>query len=316
MIFVLNEVIEILKIKSFGWGGVTVILGAIIPLFTKKSIITSITSSKVEKLLFSKEKRMYINITNFLLAYLVINFVTLLFAISFSKAGVTMAFFNTVSVITIVSLLIIMMIILVSDSYFSEHLTGFGFTLFSFSFFAIHMVCLFLVAPFLIAATLNSSLTQEQITMLFNHPIEYKNQISVVLIVLCVANLIFEILAYSTKTAFFQKFIYERFFIIDSDSIQWYIYHPMDKDHVLLGNNASLSGATIFKIKEKNDILTCNIHVLHKSNKTGKPKKEKKRGKKIELQTSHHRRRFVSSSSFSEANCRIRNPRRTVRLHR
>ncbi|WP_425339956.1 hypothetical protein, partial [Paenibacillus ihuae] len=55
-----EAIIDLPVVKTLGWGGMISLLGIIIPLIWRLNPITTLTSTKFERILFSKEKRLWV----------------------------------------------------------------------------------------------------------------------------------------------------------------------------------------------------------------------------------------------------------------
>nr|WP_154959736.1 hypothetical protein [Paenibacillus xylanexedens] len=62
----------------------------------------------------------------------------------------------------------------------------------------------------------------------------------------------------------FSKYDYECFYVLDQEDqeMKWFIYHLIDKENFLLGNNEYIHDATIFRTEERSKILSEKIHLL------------------------------------------------------
>ncbi|NJJ37798.1 hypothetical protein [Paenibacillus apii] len=311
----IDKIVELPFIKSLGWSSLIAIIAGLIPLLGKMGIITSITSSKVERLLFSKEKRAYIGVINFVLTYLLVVFVTSSMTVMVSRVSFSMAGFNTIAIITLFSLILLLAIIYSPESIFIRF--GKRALIFSLIIHMVHIFSLFIFTPILISASFNeSNMTQLEIESMFNDPLKYKNTLLLLLLILSVANLLFLAISYFTTINFFKKFSTEKYYVVDaSDSSHWFIYHPVDKEHILLGNDVSLDSATVFKIEERKKLLTEKINRLRLTNYSNESKTQEKVKKKNGYISPDPRRRVTRKSSFPEIG-RFSRRRRLGKLRR
>ncbi|OME07841.1 hypothetical protein BSK64_06175 [Paenibacillus odorifer] len=273
-----DQFIELPFVKSLGWGWIIPIISGLLPLILKLQPVTALTSTKLEQILLSKEKRLSLRIAEYIFHSLLISIVSSssffafygIYNIPFVLSHQKIIDFsmNSLAILFIVTLIILM---LVSILKWKPKVKFFNW-LFGTKNKQINWIMgtliLFFIASFtLIPNSLASGVVRGNIKF------DGTNQVIAFTVIFVIAMFIFCLcffgFAKHISTLVFSKFRRysgKTFYFLekkDGYSIKWYIYHPVDKVKYLLGDTALPEEAKLFKFIEKKELLEKEIHVYN-----------------------------------------------------
>lgn len=269
---VISEILELPFVKALGWGWLLPILLSSVPFIWKFQPVTTLTSTKFERVLFSKEKRLSLKVLgvigNVIMAFFAsIGSYTIYFALYNTKLFKSHYSYIDTTITIIATMFLVSTIILFLVGNFNWKLKAPKYSIFEWILnsrekrllwvFSFHMV--FIVSCF---SLLPSSLAGE----VTKGNIHFANK--TVIITFGVALLITNsFLVAATKAIFksiikkFARYTGETFFYEEEDSVRWYIYHLATKDTYLLGDAVNPDDAKVFKTIAKEELLSQRIYV-------------------------------------------------------
>ncbi|MDN4604874.1 hypothetical protein P5G61_26855 [Paenibacillus sp. F6_3S_P_1C] len=249
--------------KLGGVGGIVALLSFMWTFFKKNQVITSLTSSKFERLVSSKEKRTMIKISNYIF-YVIIGliastFLTLIYMVIDLKGYLVFV----ISIIGTFLYFVVLYISLTKKSVFDKRFSRSKNLNFTVSLLLLQTFCFFSVMPGFIA----SSASEGSLVLTTDNTGELLINITLCLLSLLFASSMFVLLIIMTLSQLrekFSKYDYECFYVLDQEyeDMKWFIYHLIDKEHFLLGNSEYIHDATIFRTEERSKILSEKIHLL------------------------------------------------------
>ncbi|MCG7377798.1 hypothetical protein MH215_12405 [Paenibacillus sp. ACRSA] len=249
--------------KLGGVGGIVTLFSFMLTFFKKNHVITSLTSSKIERLISSKEKRTLIKISNYIvyviLGLIASTFLTLIYMVIDLKGYLVFV----ISIIGTFLYLVVLYITLTKKSVFDKRFSRSKNLNFTVSLLLLQTLCFFSVMPSFIA----SSVSEGSLVLATDKPGELLINITLCLLSLLFASSMFVLLIIMTFSQLrekFSKYDYECFYVLDQEyeDMKWFIYHLIDKEHFLLGNSEYIHDATIFRTEERSQILSEKIHLL------------------------------------------------------
>ncbi|MEN1988181.1 hypothetical protein [Paenibacillus hubeiensis] len=253
--FLDGEVIS--KIGS--WGGLGLAFVTLFSFLRKNQVITTLTSSKVERLLSSKEKRTVIKILNFIM-FVIIGFIfSIILTIAYYNLSSIESIIPVVIIVGILAYLIVAYIMVIKRTAFDKYLSESANLKLTMIIFMIQMLSFFSIGPLGISFLILDG----KINLTFNQPEELLNNLLLCGVVLVV----FVLLSATTLVQLrdkFSKYHYECFYILEQGNTneRWFIYHLMDNERFLLGNKEFKQDATVFRTEERSKILTEKIFLL------------------------------------------------------
>ncbi|MEK3827163.1 hypothetical protein [Paenibacillus sp. FSL K6-1558] len=249
--------------KLGGVGGIVAILSFMWTFFKKNQVITSLTSSKIERLISSKEKRTLIKISNYIfyvtIGLIASTFLTIIYMLIDLKGYLVFV----ISIIGTFLYLVVLYITLTQKSVFDKRFSRSKNLNFTVSLLLLQTFCFFSVMPGFIA----SSVSEGSLVLTTDKPGELLINITLCLLSLLFTSSMFVLLIIMTFFQLrekFSKYDYECFYVLDQEDqeMKWFIYHLIDKENFLLGNNEYIHDATIFRTEERSKILSEKIHLL------------------------------------------------------
>lgn len=249
--------------KLGGVGGIVAILSFMWTFFKKNQVITSLTSSKIERLISSKEKRTLIKISNYIV-YVILGFIVSVFlTLLYFNLGMNEYVTLVISIIGTCLYFIIVYISLTKNSFFDKRFSRLKNFKFSLIILMVQILCFFSVLPSFLA----SSIAEGSLELTLDKP-----EVLIVNLTLTLFSLLFTssmfvlliIMTFSQLREKFSKYEYECFYVLDQEyeDMKWFIYHLIDKELFLLGNSEYIHDATIFRTEERSKILSEKIHLL------------------------------------------------------
>jgi len=241
----LNSILIALKLPSAILGS----FGLIFYLF-RLNPVTLMTSSSIEKLLFSKEKRISLSLLNDIIQAIIASiFVTL---ISWAFHSFAIKHFWIISLIATIILVAGYMFLKfneVREKYFKELFGHYSKRTRSIiiSSFLVFIGSMYLLTSYYLGT---SMINRVGYTYAFEG-----------LVFTATSSLIFSIFFLIPVTKTVNKFIDQNYrklppvFITDNNNNKWYIYHPIDKTKLLLGNTRVINDATEFLIRDRNEVI-------------------------------------------------------------
>ncbi|WP_440960526.1 hypothetical protein ACN6KS_22505 [Paenibacillus nitricinens] len=257
-----SQLAEIPLIKALGWGSFVLIIGSIVTYLRKIQVVTSLTSTKVERLLFTKEKRLFVNLIQYLMQTL---FAVLAFCFLtpfFYEYGITHSAVLVFISVAVVSYIVLMYISLTNENFLDRKLKRGTTALISVSILFVHILCLFMIIPGYLAVVLlnesdatNINLTGDLWLLI----------LGLILFLMFISGVLVTFTRHTAKLLFdkFNRFLDEYFYITEKEtSIKWFIYYPIDNDYILLGNKEVTDNATIYRTLERKKVLEEKIYLL------------------------------------------------------
>ncbi|WP_315794626.1 hypothetical protein [Paenibacillus sp. BIC5C1] len=249
--------------KLGGLGGIVAILSFMWTFFKKNQVITSLTSSKIERLISSKEKRTLIKISNYIFYVMIGSIFSVFLTVLYYNLGVNEYFTFCISIIGTIFYFTILYVSLTQKSIFDKRLSRSKNLTFTLIVLTLQTLCFFSVLPSFLA----SNIAEGSLVLTMDKPEVLLINLTLSLITLCFSSSMFVLLIIMTFTQLREKFTryaYECFYVLDQEDqeIKWFIYHLLDKDHFLLGNCEYIHDATIFRTEERSKLLSEKIHLL------------------------------------------------------
>ncbi len=168
-----------------------------------------------------------------------------------------------ISIIGTFLYLVVLYITLTQKSVFDKRFSRSKNLNFTVSLLLLQTFCFFSVMPGFIA----SSVSEGSLVLTTDKPGELLINITLCLLSLLFTSSMFVLLIIMTFFQLrekFSKYDYECFYVLDQEDqeMKWFIYHLIDKENFLLGNNEYIHDATIFRTEERSKILSEKIHLL------------------------------------------------------
>ncbi|MEI2281670.1 hypothetical protein [Paenibacillus polysaccharolyticus] len=257
-----NQIVEGFSFSKIGgWSSIFIAAVTLFTFLRKNQVITTLTSTNVEKLISSKEKRILIKIIHYFF-YIFIGFIFSIFlTILYYNIGVKIDFSFILFLIGAVLYLIVVYIMITKKSIFDNKLTRARNIFLSMNIFIAHLFCFLSVVPVYVATYLSS--TDFSITL------DQTHELYVCVMALVVSSVLFITWHLITGVQLREKFSeyqYQCFYIIDQEdkNVSWFIYHLIDKDRFLLGDKEYKEDANVFRIEERTKIFSEKIHLFQK----------------------------------------------------
>ncbi|AIQ68701.1 hypothetical protein [Paenibacillus graminis] len=265
-----NQIAEFPFIKTLGWGSIIIFIGTLVTQIRKLQPITTLSSTNVEKLLYSKEMRISVNMLTFLFHAFITTTISsglcfLLYEVYtnfFNHA--TIEFFNIVTFVIFGFAMVSLLILFISANFkkgiievlFKSRDGRINSTLIILSIFAITSFCLF---PNIL------------VTSVITGNVGYKNNAELFAIFLA-------FLLVLTPVSSFNLVVLKRiwklilkklrsysgeyyYILLDGNANKWFVYHQIEKDLFLIGDSELTEDSKVFKTIEKKELITKNIFV-------------------------------------------------------
>jgi hypothetical protein len=238
----LNSIISILRLPS----GIIGVLAFLIYVF-KFNPVTFVTSSSIEKILLSKEKRVLIRIMTYLGHVLLstgfITYIALIFY--YSPASYSQLLTNVV-IILLCPGFIFFLINNEREKHFEHVFEPASITT---KYIVISLCLLYIVLIYLLTSYyLGSKMLTD---------VAYTDNLQIIAFTIT-SSLIFSFMIHvlvRAATKFLNVTKAPKIYIVDSNNKKWYIYHPIGKDKLLLGNSSTLNDSDEYIIRERNEII-------------------------------------------------------------
>ncbi|WP_438498500.1 hypothetical protein [Paenibacillus sp. IHBB 3054] len=258
----LDQIVKVINSKIIGLGGIVAILGTIILPLLKAQPITALTSTKLEKVLFTKERRASVKLAYFFLQWIISSTFAILFAFFLYTLDISFIVVTCIIIVASFTYMTLQYIISTEKSLLDKHLPNGLNIIISILFLLVHTSSIFTALPSFFAAVVSSSNFSEDEKISAG----FWTMMAIFFAINCGVNLFLLSSARNTFKEFirkFNKYLSEGFYIVEANSDKkWYIYHPTDKDNVLLGNKESAEEATEFRIIERKKVLEHTINYL------------------------------------------------------
>ncbi|MDN8591627.1 hypothetical protein Q0V21_22950 [Paenibacillus sp. 11B] len=246
-----------------GLSSIIIFIGALYTFLRKNQFITTLTSTKIEQLFFSKEKKMILK-TIYFLSQLILGFVfSVILTTVYYFIEVGEYFIQYVSIIGAFSYLLILYISLRKNSYFDKNLSRVQNIILWKFMLLVQTLCMFSLFPISVAQSILSG----KVSFSPTPSDQFILTIVAATIVLGLSTLVFMIIIkFSNKkiNEKFSEYDYDCFYITDKHdtSLKWFVYHLIDKENFLLGNSKIKEEAAIYRVEERKNVLTEKIHIL------------------------------------------------------
>ncbi|MEC0234970.1 hypothetical protein P4H71_11590 [Paenibacillus kribbensis] len=258
-------------LSAFGYtGGIIGLLVALFGFISKLKPITLLTSTCTEKILLSKEKRFIVTITNFCFQTLYVSllfFGTLMYSFNLNQKHYV-AISIILLTITIMGVILLILInlfekikifvrsIVFSTKPLTKILTAIFYLLIIFSYISFIPYYMGSHAAALLVVDLNKT---EQQTLLLS-----ALMLSILLSGFLVGGLK---LMFSTMNANRYNLYGRALFIQEQGTLKkWFIYHPTNKVHFILGDTPNPSESTVYRFIETTVLLNEKIYVYKAEN--------------------------------------------------
>jgi glucan phosphoethanolaminetransferase (alkaline phosphatase superfamily) len=243
--------------KVGGMGGFALLIGFI----WRLQPITALTSTGIERLLLTKENRISIRVSKFLLQTLVATVVSFYILLMFFIFKVSFLVANIIAMLTFIITIVVILETqmkkgIISRLFRSEKKRlnatiglSFIFSALVFSVFPAYLVWYSLLHE----EKQNIESSQMVISLLLLGLILY-------IISFFVFLLTKDFIVQLAKK--YRRYSGVKYYVIDTNSsVRWFIYHTFEKDRVLLGDKMDYEDALILKILEKKELLGREIFV-------------------------------------------------------
>ncbi|MEK3658198.1 hypothetical protein NSQ29_01385 [Paenibacillus sp. FSL F4-0236] len=257
-----DQIIGFLSNKLIGAGGLVAILGAIILPLLKAQPITALTSTRLERVLFTKERRASVKLAYFIVQWIISCTLATLFAFFLYTLNISFIVVTCIIIVASFTYMTLQYIVSTKKSLLDKHLSSGLNIIISVMFLLVHTATIFTALPSFFAgvASFSNFSADDKITA------EFWIMMAIFFAVNCVVNLFLLLSARNTFKEFikkFNKYISEGFYIVEANSDKkWYVFHPTDKDNILLGNKESAEEATEFRIIERKKVLEYTINYI------------------------------------------------------
>lgn len=262
----INELQTLISANVFPGSVVTVLIGFIF-LIVRSKPITMFTATDIEKIIYTKEKKALIRGIDILYQTFIITIALLTFIFIFTFSNKTQVFF--------VLLWIAVVIISILTSYFLIKLRKPGikkyFENMSLNAKGIHSLLilfycllLFLLIPLFMGAT--APLTNEVINTLINNEKNERLLLGITLVLIFIFCFLYRDF-FSKMTSYFdlqmnnttKTNIYIKYKVGEEIS-DWYLFHPTETDHILIGDNDNIHNCNSFYLIERSDLMKQKIY--------------------------------------------------------
>jgi hypothetical protein len=269
-----EQIVGLSFIKTISWGGLVAFLAALISIVKKIHPITTLTSSNFERALLTKEKRVLVKLSRFIMQSIiymaVIGFVSFCFYGLYSNTyfKIPKKFIimlpNVLSYIVIISSSILINIS-ISEINLIGRLTSNKKT------HAITFITT--LAVFVLSSTF--FIPSIFASLLINGGIKYSNNTELSLIILIFVTFWFVLSIAIVGGMKFSLSQFDKklniasgdyFYIQENEtSEKWYVYYPTSNDLFLLGDTPLSKETNVFKTMGKKELLEKKIYVQHSS---------------------------------------------------
>lgn len=266
----IKEIIELPIVKTLGWGGIISFLVIVIPFIWRLNPITTLTSTKFERILFSKEKRLSVRIFwDVGTLILSIFFFVVLFSFYFALFSTKHFTDNkseidvTILIISIIFFCSIYVLYIVSNFNLSLKFSKYGIAYWFFNsknkklMWILSIYFLYLISGFSLLPSAFADLINERKNFT-------RDDLSLGIVLLLINNLTLVIISKMIFRALIKKFARytgETFYYDGEDGQRWYIYHLAEKSTYLLGDSVDPNDAKVITTIDKSEILSKKINV-------------------------------------------------------
>jgi hypothetical protein len=247
--------------KISGLGSILVFIGTLVAFIRKNQIITTVTSTKIEQLFFSKEKKLYVKLFKFFMNFIFSVLCSCLLIVFLYEIKISSSIVYWILWGAVISYIILLYISYFKLEIFNRLIPKTYNLMVVFIIFIFHIACLFSVIP----GFLVSTLLESQLSINFNEIEHLLSAILIVFLSIIFVNFCFVALTIQTATQLLKrygKYSEESFYIKTQENIKWYIYYPIDSEYFLLGNELHIEEATVFRTEKRSDILLEKIYLL------------------------------------------------------
>lgn len=270
-----NQIAELGFIKKLGWGAGVILIGALFTQFKKLKPVTTLSSTKVEKLLYTKEMRTSASIMLFIFHVFIASLVL------YGLTGILYAFYkstfisiakNQLDTVTLIILgiYILSSFILFISANFQKGIIEWIFksregringtfvilTIFTLSSF-------FFFPNIIVSSVISGSITYENNSELIG--------IILAAVIILIPVSAFNVFAlkrlWATLLQKLRSYSGEYFYILfEGDPQRWFVYHQIENELFLIGDSEISDDSKIFKTIEKKDLITKKIYVYRVMN--------------------------------------------------
>ncbi|WP_338541813.1 hypothetical protein [Paenibacillus tundrae] len=247
--------------KISGLGSIIVFIGTLVAFIRKNQLITTVTSTKIEQLFFTKEKKLYVRMFKFFMNFIFSVLCSCLIIIFFYEIKISSSIVYYILWGAITSYVVLIYVSYFKIDVFDRLLPKANKFIVVCIIFIFHIGCLFSFIPGFLVVTILES----QLSINFNVIEQLLGAIIAIIITITFVNICFVALTIQTATQLlkkYNKYSEECFYIKAPDNIKWYIYYPIDNEYFLLGNELHIEEATIFCTKQRSEILSEKIYFL------------------------------------------------------
>lgn len=257
-----DQIVGFLSNKLIGAGGLVAILGAIILPLLKAQPITALTSTKLERILFTKERRASVKLAYFIVQWGISCTLPILIAFFLYTIHISFIVVTCIIIVASFTYMTLQYIISTEKSLLDKYLPNGINLLLSMIFLLVHTTLIFVALPSFYAAAASSGNFSADGEI----PAGFWTAMAILFAINCFVNLFLLISARSIFKEFikkFNKYLSEGFYIVEENSDKkWYVFHPTDKDNILLGNKESAEEATEFRIIARKKVLEHTINYI------------------------------------------------------
>ncbi|MCL6601238.1 MAG: hypothetical protein K6T94_00035 [Paenibacillus sp.] len=266
----IKEIIELPIVKALGWGWIVSLLGIVITLIWELNPVTTLTSTKFERILFSKEKKVSVRIIR--------NIGTIILSIVFSVVlfSIYVMLYNTeqftsdqtnidISMLIIAIVFLCSMTILFIVGNFNVPLKVSKYGLIYWSFNSKEKKLIWIFSVYLLYVVSGFSLLSSAFADAFTGGEDLTgDNLSIFIIILLTNNMFLVAISKMIFTVLIKKFARytgETYYYDENDGQRWYIYHLAEKSTYLLGNTVDPKNTEVFTTIEKSELLSKKINV-------------------------------------------------------
>ncbi|QJD86350.1 hypothetical protein [Cohnella herbarum] len=245
----LTSILTFLQLPS----GIIGVLALCIYLY-KLNPVTLVTSSSIEKVLFTKEKRVSINVLSYFGQVIFSACIIALISLAFYYSKVQ--YFRIGTSISAILLCLGFVFFLVNNLREKHFKQVFENASIKTRYTVISLCLIYIGVMYLLMSYYLGS------NMLYS--VKYTEEIQIIAFT-TFFSLFFSICILLPVTRIIIKFLDRNYrkipniFITDTNNKKWYIYHPIDKDKLLLGSSAILDESEEYIIRDRNEIITTYI---------------------------------------------------------
>lgn len=269
--------------NSLSWGWIlTVITGTIVPFVLKLQPVTTLTSTKLERVLLSKEKRLSLKLLEFFFTSIMATFASSgLFTVYYSLYDTTLIKNNTIYFNILLGVLAVASCLGMGFLIFSttikrlrqaphkkrKHLKRRAENKYKRATWILIVMCSFSLTIFSI---IPASIAYEVVNGDVKITVSDWNELTSVLIALGVSIflscLFFVWVLKEVSEILFKniaRYLGQTFFIEEKNeetTKKWFIYHPREKDSILLGDSPFPEDAKVFRNISRSSVLEMEIH--------------------------------------------------------